>query len=116
VQRMQQRMRRRRLFFFLVGSKARADELVAPHGTVGLGRHPSSSLGGARFEAVQQGERGEASAGGAGGNCRRLMRDDEGKLLEASFPSSSWIVSLLSSSGDADRASAGVSLSSSGGW
>jgi hypothetical protein len=48
--------------------------------------------------------------GGAGGNCRRLMRDDEGKLLEASFPSSSWIVSLLSSSGDADRASAGVSL------
>jgi hypothetical protein len=39
------------------------------------------------------------------------MRDREGKLLEASFPSSSpWIVSLLSSSGDADRGTAGDSF------
>jgi hypothetical protein len=35
------------------------------------------------------------------------MHDREGKLLEASFPSSPWIVSLLSSSGDADRGTAG---------
>jgi hypothetical protein len=39
------------------------------------------------------------------------MRDREVKLLEASFPSSPWIVFLLSSSGDADQGTAGDGLS-----